>query len=401
MKFLSLLAFVLTLTVTTANADEPYVVQVNAHDYRFEMPSTMKSGWVTFDFHNKGNEMHVAILGKRPDDVALEDFKQAIKNLRDIPFQGHGGPGLHSPGQHSKTAINLPPGDYVLLCGTRNAAGQSHFRLGMVHYFEVTDEPNHAPEPKEDVNLTLSMFDVATDAPLRPGSNTIRIKNNTGEFGDVHLVSLNAEASLDDARNYLEAIKEPAPPHFIGGIEQGDPNVVQYLTVELEEGRYGWISHEAAGYGINETFTVANDGNAKAIAFDDIEHEMKLHFSEQGMTAPDTVPASRTLILAETTDDRLHAPRIMRMHEGYTAEDARDYLIGFDKNWLAGKLNPDEGLNIHFDDFFLFLPLHVPENEISLALEPGTYALVCMGGFGTEEAHHKHGGLHTFTVTAE
>lgn len=386
-------------TDKATNSGEPYVVQVNAHDYRFEMPSTMKSGWVTFDFHNKGNEMHVAILGKRPDDVDVETFKQAINNLKNVPLDGYGGPGIHSPGQHSKTAINLPPGDYVLLCGTRTAAGQSHYRLGMMHYFEVLDEPSNAPEPEADVNMTLSMYDLATDAPLRPGTNTIRVKNNTGQHADVHLVSLNGEASLADARNYLEEIKEPAPPHFMGGIEQGDPKVIQYLTVELEEGRYGWISHEAAGYGIRETFNVANDESANAIAFDSIVHRMTIQFSEKGIHGPETVKAGRVLINGNTLDDRLHALRIMKMHEGYTAEDARDFLVGYQKNFMANTIDIFEGLEFNFDDFFLFLPLHIPENEISLALEPGTYALICIAGFGTDEAHHENGGLHTFTVT--
>lgn len=383
------------------NSGDPYVVQVNAHDYRFEMPLTMKSGWVTFDFHNKGNEMHVAILGKRPDDVDVETFKQAINNLKNVPLEGYGGPGIHSPGQHSKTAINLPPGDYVLLCGTRTAAGHSHYRLGMMHYFEVLDEPSNAPEPEADVNMTLSMYDLATDAPLRPGTNTIRVKNNTGQHADVHLVSLNGEASLADARNYLEEIKEPAPPHFMGGIEQGDPDNIHYLTVELEEGSYGWISHEAAGYGIREEFVVSNDDKAKAIDFDEIDHELTLHFSEEGIEAPNDVPAGRTLFINKTADERPHAVKIFRMHEGFTAADARDHFVGSYENWQKGKLNIYEGLERNYDDYELNLPLYQFPDSMSVELSPGTYALVCLVGFGTEEAHHKHGGLHTFTVTAE
>ncbi|RUO53467.1 hypothetical protein [Pseudidiomarina homiensis] len=399
MKFLSLLAFVLTLTATTTNASEPYVVQVNAHDYRFEMPSQMKSGWVTFDFHNKGNEMHVAILGKRPDDVDLATFKEAIKNLTEIPFESHGGPGLHSPGHASKTTINLPPGDYVLLCGTRNASGQSHFRLGMVHYFVVTDEPNNAPEPNADMTMTLSMYDVATDAPLKPGVNTIRIENQTGYYGDAHLVSLNGDASLATARQYLESLKEPAPPHFIGGIEQGNPEIIQYLTVDLEAGKYGWISHEAAGYGINETFEVTTQSESEGIAFDEIENEMILEFSETGLDGPESIPAGRVQVINNTLDERMHAVAIFRLHEGKRATEARDFLVGQITNFEQGKLNMNEGLDRPFHDYQLFLPIHNPDNEVSVTLTPGEYALMCVGKLGTDEAHHQHGGLHTFTVT--
>lgn len=381
-----------------ANKSSPYIVEVNAHDYRFEMPSTLKSGWITFELHNKGSEMHVALLGKRPDSVPLEEFKAAINDLRAVPMQSYGGPGLHSPGQNSQTAIKLPPGDYVLICGTRNAAGHSHFRLGMMHYFNVVDEPNGAPEPAADANMTISMYDVNTDSGLKPGSNTIRIENLSGYFGDVHLVSLNGDASMTDAREYLENIKEPAPAHFLGGIEQGPPEVVHYLTVDLDEGDYGWISHEAGGFGVNETFEVTNDGNSGGIEFDDIDHQMTIQFSEDGINVPGSVQRGRVKIVNDTRDNRQHSLLIFRLLKGKTASDARDFALGQNKNIQEGKLDMDKGLSPAYQDFRLILPVENPENDISVELTPGKYALMCLGGLGTPSPHHEHGGLATFSV---
>ncbi|RUO63680.1 hypothetical protein [Pseudidiomarina insulisalsae] len=408
MKTLQYVLFLLTLLAVTAlsllstahaasvDNGDPYIVEVNARDYHFDMPKQIKSGWVTFRFHNKGEEMHVAIIGKRPDGVDPEDFKDAIEKLQVTPSIPQGGPGLHSPGHGSDTAIYMPPGDYVMLCGTRTAAGHQHYRLGMMHYFKVTEEPSNAPEPEENVNMTLSMYDVSTDAPLKPGHNTIRIKNNTGNFADVHLVSLNGPVTMADARQYLETLKEPGPGNFMGGIEQGDPENIHYLSVDLKEGDYGLISHEAAGFGINKTFKVSD--TASAIPRDDIDHEMVLTFSEDGMTGPDRVPAGRVRIVNNTLDDRAHAAVIVRLREGKTPRDALNFILGLSKNIQDGKLDPFDGLSKPLDDFFLQLPIHLPENNISVELEPGRYGLICPAGASTDEAHSKQGGLHEFTV---
>ncbi len=90
-----------------------YVVEIKVIDYAFQMPSEIKSGWVTFKFDNMGHEMHFAQIFKLPENVIEEGFLKFTANPGKEIFQKYikgypiliGGPRFHAPGQESEYTI--------------------------------------------------------------------------------------------------------------------------------------------------------------------------------------------------------------------------------------------------------------------------------------------------------
>ena len=52
-----------------------------------------------------------------------------------------------------------------------------------------------------------------------------------------------------------DGLRAPAPATFVGGVQEMPEGRTAYFTIDLEAGRYAWIS-ENAGRGMVREFTV-------------------------------------------------------------------------------------------------------------------------------------------------
>lgn len=279
--------------VTTPQPVGPQVVDVMALDYAIRAPEVISSGWTTVRFRNEGQEHHLVIMSRLPEGKTIEDYQQdlsapfargweALKEERvdqeqalamifeALPawfpaLQFVGGPGLAAPGVTSAVTMNLEPGNYVLECYLKAADGKLHFMEGMIRPLTVSASRSGARTPTADIRVTLSNFDMDVQGDLAPGRRTIAVhvsENPEQGFGhSVHVARLDHGASADDVVRWmnwldLNGLRAPAPARFAGGVNMMPTGSTAYVTVDLEPGRYLFVSEATGAQGVRKEVTV-------------------------------------------------------------------------------------------------------------------------------------------------
>lgn len=269
----------------------PQVVEVSAREYTFQAPDSIDSGWSTFRFKNEGQQEHFMVLWRLPEDKSFQQFmdevvmpfregvepyragevdRQGMMELLGelLPewfadVEGAGGPGMTSPGRVSQTTVKLEPGDYVMECYVRAPDGRFHNELGMLKLLTVTEEKTGSEPPDADASLTLSNYAASVDGALSAGEQTVRVDFADEPEGmlshDIHLARLGEDTDLDDVVAWMDWVDEmqtPGPAEFFGGAEHMPAGSTAYVTVDLEPGRYAWISELYGPRGVVEEFAV-------------------------------------------------------------------------------------------------------------------------------------------------
>ncbi|MUP47295.1 hypothetical protein E0K83_16255 [Gramella sp. BOM4] len=367
-----------------------YVVEIDAIDYAFKMQPEIKSGWVTFDFENKGHKMHFGMLLKFNSPINQEDLENYQKDRSDENFEkliGEdgltlvGGPGFHTQGQQSEMTIFLEPGDYLMSCNTRTEEGRPHYELGMEKFFKVTKEEAKAEEPVADVELKLEKYFIETSAALKAGRQTIAVNHAGGDSFDVHLVKLNDTSSISSTLDFMNDLTSPARTIFETGAEQKMTDGISYLTIDLQPGNYAWVSHEYGAMGMVREFSIEADGTSD-LKNSDIEQKaevVKVLVENNEIQVPSTVKSGLLKFKIETPVDRSHEIGIGRLQPGKTFSDYEDYLKRVLKGEEPGREdNPRTGYKIILEN----------EKDEKFNLRPGTYVLFC--DYETENGNFEH-----------
>lgn len=263
-----------------AVASPPAVVDVVAHDYTFEAPDTISTGWTRFRFRNAGRQAHFLLLYRLPDGKTQADvrrevvpgFDAVMRALQDgkVDRKGglamlgkvipawffnvtyRGGPGLTAPGRVSETTVDLvQPGTYLMECYVKSPDGMFHSSMGMQKQFTVTAGSSVAEPPDADITLSLSGAGIDMQGTATAGAHVVRVQFGAAPEGgfpyDVHLARLSADADLARLQRWMDwmnvgGLHAPAPATFLGGAEQMAAGSTAYMTVDLQPGRYAWIS---------------------------------------------------------------------------------------------------------------------------------------------------------------
>ena len=269
------------------------VVDVTAVDYAFQAPDEIPSGWATFRMHNEGAEPHFLLLTRMPAGKTIEDYGQDVgavfdevwKELRSgaigkqeageklgrlLPewyltsATAMGGPGLLAPGGTGETTVNLEPGYYIMECYVKTAEGEFHAALGMVRPLIVTDSPSGEAAPEADTRVTLTNDAIDAPSTMTPGRHTIAVHFTEhlpyGLGNDVHLARLDG-ISADTLARWMDWMDErglaaPAPAPFLGGAEEGPAGTTAYFTVEVDPGRYAWVTETDPARGMVQEVVV-------------------------------------------------------------------------------------------------------------------------------------------------
>ena len=277
-----------------AAPDEPSLILVRAEDYAFTAPPTFPSGWVTLKFENQGEEDHFLLVWRLPEGKNFDEYAAEVAR----PFQEHytryragevdqaafleqltaaipewfyeavpmGGPGFTAPGRTSQTTIYLEPGDnYVLECYVRSMIEDHRFHgsEGMLRPLVVTAEASGLEPPEADIEITISNSGLAVSGNLSAGSHMVRVRVEDVPKGlirhNVHLARLEGDQAAADVAPWLNWVDEmlpPAPVDFLGGAGQTVSGRESYLMVDLDPGRYAWISEMHGIDGFVHEFTV-------------------------------------------------------------------------------------------------------------------------------------------------
>lgn len=112
------------------------LVALSGGDYSFEAPDTIAGGPTTLRFTNDGEEDHELHLLRMNDGVAIHQFQQTLHQdgpdaaLRLGEVRGH--VAAVPPGETSEAQVDLPEGEYVLICQLPSPGdGVAHALKGM------------------------------------------------------------------------------------------------------------------------------------------------------------------------------------------------------------------------------------------------------------------------------
>ncbi len=266
-------------------------VRVVAHDFSFDAPDTISSGWTTFHFSNQGAQTHFFVLDHLPGDRGLGDFVGAVGEPFDSAWSGlqagtltkdqvgpllgsmlpswwaqveqTGGVGLLAPGHEATATVELEPGNYVMECYLKTPEGVFHTALGMARQLTVTSERSDASPPSADLEIVFDESGMTAPSQVAPGRHVVAVHYRKAAEGllanDVHVMALpedGAEAVVPwmDWMN-VPGLRVPAPATFMGGVQEMPAGRTAYFTVDLSPGGYAWISENAEN-GMVQTFAV-------------------------------------------------------------------------------------------------------------------------------------------------
>lgn len=276
-------------------ASHTSLIEVEAEDYAFRLPAEIPSGWNTVRFTNEGEEHHFMFLLRMPDGRDFDDYMTEVAVpfddvwalMRDGvvgPEEGvemifeampewywevvfSGGPGLVAPGETVEVTQYLEPGQYVVECYMKTPEGEFHGLEGMADPLTVTVASSDAEPPSADLRLTLSNYELEVDEELTAGRHTIAVHyaeqpDMEGVPGhDVHLVRLDEDGNPEEVAawmNWVEipGLMEPAPGTFLGGVNPMPVGSTAYFTVDLEPGRYLFVSEYTGAMGVMREFRI-------------------------------------------------------------------------------------------------------------------------------------------------
>lgn len=270
------------------------LIEVEAEDYAFRVPAEIPSGWNTFRFTNEGEEHHFMNLVRLPDGRTLDDYvtqilvpfddawrpaqtgeigaEEALAGIAAAMPEWYGerglwgGVGLVAPGQTVEVTLYLEPGEYAVDCYMKTAEGEWHVMEGMLDPITVTGSASEGAPPAADVRLTLSNYELQVEGELGAGRRTIAVhyadQPDVEVPGhDVHLVRIDEEVDPEEVTAWLNwvnlpGLMEPAPGRFLGGVNQMPVGSTAYFTVDLEPGRYLFVSEYTGAMGVMREFRI-------------------------------------------------------------------------------------------------------------------------------------------------
>ena len=258
------------------------LVEVKAVGLTLEAQDQIPSGWTTFRFINDTDMIHLAYLYRLPAGIRLADHKQVaavFQNFMD-EYNGRphsepdagmelpewfgnvvakGGPGLVSRRKIAETTVFVEPGVYLMECyvktdGVFHSYNSSSTQHGMVHEFTVTEEDNQVAAPIPTINISVSGENgMSVGSGITAGSHIVGVsysdqtlhENFLGH--DVHLVKVNHDTDLEQVVQWMDwreptGLQTPTTTEFLGGVHEFPAGEIAYFHVELEPGKYAWIS---------------------------------------------------------------------------------------------------------------------------------------------------------------
>ena len=269
------------------------VVDVTAKDYYFYTKDTIPSGWTTFRFNNEGHAHHFFFLTLLPENISYQQYINELGPAFVITMDSlmagmdkasagamlggmipewyasaktMGGAGIIKPGGTEETTIKLVPGDYVMECYVKTPEAKFHSELGMIRPIFVTNENSGMAEPQNaNMDITLSNNNIETEGQVNSGLNTfaVHFKEHPqyGSGNDIHVVKLSDETNMDSIISWMNwmnigGLQSPSPAAFAGGTQEMPVGYTAYFTINLEPGKYAFISETAVDRNMVKEFAV-------------------------------------------------------------------------------------------------------------------------------------------------
>ncbi len=214
-----------------------------AKDHTFEGPSQIPAGLVSLSFENVGHHQHFMQLVALNEGVTIAQLTAAYgegqQAVAALVKGADGGPAPIAPGGKQQVTLQLPPGQYAVLCLIPDDQGVTHLAKGMVAPLTVTgDMPPNQPEPVADGTVTLRDFSFVLPDAIKPGPQTWKIVNEGQQPHEIGLIKLAAGKTLEDVIASYQAGHGERPYEPAGGFQSIDSGERGWLHLTLEPGVY-------------------------------------------------------------------------------------------------------------------------------------------------------------------
>ncbi len=268
--------WVLTPKATDASAQPAEAsaipeIKVEAVDYSFKAPESATAGWTRVTLTNSGTEPHHVQFLRLNDGVTLQQFEDAL-NKAEGPALAMttlvGGVGAVHPGGTASSVIDLPAGEYAIVCFiTSPSDNMAHHAKGMIKGLTVkAGDGAVAAEPKSDLSVHLKDYTFEMPDKLPAGRVTIQVVNDGPELHEFNILQLQDGKTADDVTKFLGGAGGPPPFAPVGGMNGLAVGAKGYAELNLAPGKYVAIcnipSPKAQGHphfmlGMVKEFTVS------------------------------------------------------------------------------------------------------------------------------------------------
>lgn len=216
----------------------PASLTVLAHEYGYEMPTSVPAGLVRVELQNQGRDVHEALIVHFTDPRGTAaTYVDSVRARVDFPAFATdlGGPGLTLPGNATTVWLALTPGRYAVVCWKGD-----HLRLGMAHDLDVTRATGpSSPPPAAATELSLRDYTFHLAAPLQAGPQILHIRNDGAEAHEADIFRLSDTTTVQDYLAWLRGGEVGPPPvDPIGGLGDLAPGRELWLGLALPPGRY-------------------------------------------------------------------------------------------------------------------------------------------------------------------
>lgn len=226
-------------------------VSIGAADYSFTSADSISGGLIRLQLNNTGKEAHHAQFARLNEGVTLQQFQAGLQKGEAavfplITFQG--GPPAVEPAKQAEAVVDLPVGQYVLLCFIPSPDGVPHLAKGMVKQLTVTAAPAKQPD-KLAVKGTVDLVDFhfsGLPGNVTAGKTTLAVVNKGKEPHEMALLKpkgIPAAQLLQVLSAPPGSAPPPGPPPFewAGGYQAIMPGATGWATLDLAAGEYALI----------------------------------------------------------------------------------------------------------------------------------------------------------------
>ena len=237
-------------------------VALGAQDFAYVIPDTITGGLVRIHFQNDGQEDHHAQFIRLNDGVTRAQFDSVFQTVMEaIPTEGEvafmrlfdvatvlGGPGLVAPGVSTDVTLDLPAGEYVLMCFVPSPDGIPHLVKGMRRWLSVAAPAGEPPAaPVADGRVDMGDFAFLDMPQLDSGQVLLEVTNSGQEPHEMVVMRLDEGVEYEQVAAMLAGpppsegeAPPPGPPpfRFVGGMQAIMPGAHAWVTLDLTPGNY-------------------------------------------------------------------------------------------------------------------------------------------------------------------
>ncbi len=217
-------------------------IKIDAADFSYASPESVSAGWVRVILTNSGKEPHHVQFLRLNDGVTVDQFETTLKQGEGPAMamtKQVGGVGAIHPGGTAKSVIDLPAGDYIILCLIPSPSDNTaHHAKGMIKSLKVEAGSSSASEPSAGLTVRLKDFTFDLPESLPVGSLTVKVVNDGPEPHEFNILRLEEGKTLNDVMEFFKGAGGPPPFAPVGGMNGLDAGATGYAELNLEPGIY-------------------------------------------------------------------------------------------------------------------------------------------------------------------